>query len=166
MRTLFLDYDGVLHPNEVFRRPGRGIVLEMKGHRLFEHVELFSDLLEPHRDVQIVLSTSWVSMLDFKRARSHLPKELQARVIGSTFHSSMDLNWWNDLSRFQQIANYVGRHRLSDWIAVDDNDEGWPADKREHLVHCDEHGGIGESDAQARLIDWLAQRPSNDRRMR
>lgn len=171
MRIIFLDFDGVMHPHEVYHyRDGRGIVLEAEGHTLFEHAGTLTEMLAPHPEIRIILSTSWVSTLDFKRAKGRLPMALQDRVKGSTFHSSMDITWWNDLTRYEQIASYVARHRLHepehDWIAVDDDDEGWPAGKRKHLVHCDQHGGIGDRAAQTRLIDWLAQRPFNDRRMR
>lgn len=156
MATVFLDFDGVLHPDAVYHYRGRGIVLESDGHALFEHAPTLAELLDPHPEVRIILSTSWVSMLDFKRAKSHLPKELQGRVKGSTFHSSMDMTWWNSLSRFEQIENYVARHRLRAWIAIDDDDEGWPADARSRLVHCDRHGGIGDTAAQERLKNWLS----------
>jgi hypothetical protein len=161
MTTLFLDYDGALHPNEVYQRPGRGIVLEMEGHTLFEHAEALAELLEPHPGVRIVLSTSWVWTLDFKRAKARLPDALQARVKGATWHSSMDREWWNALTRFEQIDTYVRRHGLTDWIAIDDNDIGWPDELRYRLIHCDEHGGIGDTQQREALIEWL-QRKEKD----
>lgn len=152
---LFLDYDGVLHPHMAFNRPGKGIVMEAEGHALFEHCELLESILEPHPEVRILLSTSWCWTLDFKRAKARLPVSLQERVKGSTWHSSMDKAWWNNLTRFEQIQTYVERHRLDDWVALDDNDVGWPDDQRHHLIHCNEYGGIGDAEPQAKLAEWL-----------
>ncbi|MGB7389415.1 MAG: HAD domain-containing protein, partial [Pseudomonas neustonica] len=68
---LFLDYDGVLHPDEVFLLSNGRVELRADG-SLFMWaptlMELISDL-----DVQVVLSTSWVRYLGFKRARKALP---------------------------------------------------------------------------------------------
>ena len=126
MKTLFLDYDGVLHPGEVYLVRGKGVVLRNEGHTLFEYADALADALEAHKDVQIVLSTSWVAMLDFKRAKKRLPTRLQDRIKGATWHSSFDRGYWQQLTRFQQIYQYANRHNLSDWLALDDDDEGWP----------------------------------------
>jgi hypothetical protein len=140
---LFLDYDGVLHPDEVYLTRAKGIVLRADGHNLFEHAELLADTLESHQDVRIVLSTSWVHALDFNKAKARLPERLQSRVKGSTWHSSGNKYEWNALTRYQQIMRYVLRHNLQDWLALDNDDVGWPDHKRHHLIHTDDWGGLG-----------------------
>jgi hypothetical protein len=143
---LFLDFDGVLHPNEVYRYHPRGIVLECEGHELFEHAELLDEILAPHSHVAIVLSTSWVPELGFDRAKGHLPSALRQRVRGATWHSALyDKATWFGLTRYEQIAGYVRRHGLTKWIAVDDDDQGWASHHRHHLVHTDELECLGES---------------------
>ena len=133
---LFLDYDGVLHPDEVYlikKRP----LLRTNG-ALCMHAGLLADALVTRPDIKIVLSTSWVPSLGFDRAKSYLPQELQDRVIGATRHSKNGLtkNNWFLLSRHYQISTYVNRHHLTDWLAIDDNDLGWPDAQRHHLIHC------------------------------
>lgn len=159
MKTLFLDYDGVLHPGEVYLVRGKGVVLRNEGHTLFEYADALADALEAHKDVQIVLSTSWVAMLDFKRAKKRLPTRLQDRIKGATWHSSFDRGYWQQLTRFQQIYQYANRHNLSDWLALDDDDEGWPEHKRHHLIHTDEQLGLGDEsaliDLKNRLERWV-----------
>lgn len=140
---IFLDYDGVLHPNEVYQIPGRGIVLTTDGHNLFEHADALAGALEAHQDVRIVLSTSWVWTIGFNKAKARLPELLQARIIGSTWHSSMNQYYWNSLTRYEQIMVYVNRHQVRNWIAIDDNDFKWPANKRHHLIYTNEWGGLG-----------------------
>jgi hypothetical protein len=44
-------------------------------------------------------------------------------------------------------------------IAIDDDDIGWPDDKRDHLVHCPgERAGIGDQSVQADLVNKLTVR--------
>lgn len=144
---LFLDFDGVLHPDEVY--------LTRKGPKLRGEGELF--MWAPALDaelaslptVQIVLSTSWVRNLGFSRARKYLPESLRARVIGSTWHSSMakdwaDRIWWDQATRHGQIRRYVERAGVVDWLAVDDDGESWASSDRTRLVLTD--GRLGLSD--------------------
>lgn len=59
------------------------------------------------------------------------------------------------MPRFKQIDIYVQRNQLTDWIAVDDNDIGWPNDQRHHLILCEKYCGIGDAEPQAKLAAWL-----------
>lgn len=156
---LFLDFDGVLHSSEVFvfrRQP----VLRAEG-TLFEHAGRLADALTDRPDIKIVLSISWVPRLGFDRAKSYLPPALQARVIGATWHNHAGLlkNDWLQLSRYVQVENYVRRHRLTHWLAIDDDDHGWPAMERHHLVLCaDADRGIGNSATYEQLVATVALR--------
>lgn len=157
MAVLFLDYDGVLHPEQVYRVRGQGIVLKADDHNLFEHSGILAELLEPHPRVQIVLSTSWVSVLrSFDATKRYLPKRLQERVVGATWHSTMDQWDWNRMSRYDQIAAYVVRHRLKRWVAVDDDACGWPRYKLHFLVHTRASEGLGHPAAQEILAARLS----------
>lgn len=152
MTVLFLDFDGVLHPNEVYLARGRNVELRADGHELFEQADLLVQLLEPHPLIQIVLSTSWVFGLKcFDEVKGRLPKALQDRVVGATWHSSMSHYQWLSMTRYEQIMTYVLSRPLLDWIAIDDNDEGWPEDMRCHLVHTDEWLGLSDLAAQEDL---------------
>ncbi len=159
---VFLDFDGVLHPDEVYFIKGKGVKLIAEGHKLFEHADLLAAELDNFPDVRIVLSTSWVSVLDFKRAKSYLPERMQERVMGSTWHSKFDRYEWQNLTRFQQIYQYVNRHNITNWIAIDNDDEDWPDFKRQHLVHTDDWKGLGCEDAQDDLTCKLKMREVDD----
>lgn len=105
---LFLDFDGVLHPDAVFLRLNGEIELRADG-RLLMWAGRLSAALEPYPDARIVLSTSWARHLGFSRARKVLPADLAARVVGATWHSAMGKGWpdyipWDNQTRFEQIA--------------------------------------------------------------
>lgn len=72
---LYLDFDGVLHPSEVFHQGGRGPTLaeSFAGHKLFEHAVTLAKLLASYPSVRLVLSTSWVLAYGLEAATSYLP---------------------------------------------------------------------------------------------
>lgn len=152
--VLYLDFDGVLHPGEVYRIRGQ-IVLQCEGIGLFEWAPLLAEYLEPHPDVRIVLSTSWVRVLSFTGARARLPAALAERVIGATWHSAMDQDWWRGLSRYEQISRHAQRHRIARWLAVDDDAQGWPQEWHSHLVPTDSMLGIAAPDSRKLLQQRL-----------
>lgn len=143
---LFLDYDGVLHPAQVFRWRNGGIKLapeaEAAGRKLFDRAEALADVLST-LSVQVVLATSWVPTLGFDRAKSYLPAALQTKVIGATFHTQAHDRWlWAQTPRWNQIQHYVQRHTLANWFAIDDDADGWPLPHRKKLVHTDANLGL------------------------
>jgi hypothetical protein len=85
-KVCYLDFDGVLHDEEVFWHPRRGIYLKTPGRTLFEWLPILDELFAPHPDVKIVLSTSWVRARSFYFAKKQLTPRLQERVIGATYH--------------------------------------------------------------------------------
>ena len=159
---LFLDFDGVLHPDEAYLIHGRP-VLRAEG-ELFMWAPLLVNVLADCPKVRIVLSTSWARDLRFTRARDWLPEPLRARVIGATWHSGMNqslegfdklrLTWWDGATRYQQIRRYVDRANLADWVAIDDQPEGWTDADSDHLIQTD--GSIGLSDSV--VLEKLASR--------
>jgi hypothetical protein len=176
VKILFLDFDGVLHPGEIFRNPKTGRIYLAEGvyddgtHHLFEHADLLVELIEKSNvEVKIILSTSWVHVLrSFKKAKGRLPQELQKLVTGATWHSAMDgqigardiyagpvgFKW---LTRYQQILQYVARHNIpdSDWLAIDDDNYNWGEKHRGNLVHTDDTEGLGKFETQQELLTKL-----------
>ncbi|MEM5434703.1 HAD domain-containing protein [Paraburkholderia diazotrophica] len=156
-RVLYLDFDGVLHPENVWRRPGIGpYVATPPGHRVFELAPLLAQALEPYPDLQIVLATSWVRVLSFTRAARRLPASLRARVIGATYHSRMDAASFLEMPRGVQILADVSRRRPAAWLALDDDAEGWAPAWRTHLVRTHAVLGISAPEVFAELGEKLA----------
>ncbi len=144
-KILYLDYDGVLHHEDVWRHPRRGLYFgaKGKGHTLFENAALLERLLEPYPDVFIVLSTSWVPSLRYSYAAAKLTPGLKKRVIGATFHTRMNRNVFNRLTRAHQVLDDVDRRQPGAWVAIDDA-LGWPFEAESHFVPSDPADGIAE----------------------
>lgn len=157
---LFLDYDGVLHPDEVYDTKEFGLILNAPGMHLFEYVGHLEEILNEYPDVHIVLSTSWVRAFGFDEAKSYLPESIQGRVIGGTFHRRESLlgGWssdWPMYTRYQQIQQWLSRKFVASWVALDNDAVGWPADKADFLVHTDDWKGLSEEASKQRLRERL-----------
>ena len=163
---IFLDYEGVLHPEEVYLTKDQDAVERCcEGHKLFEHAQLLTDLLEPYPHIRIVLSTVWVFAFGFAKTRAPLPEKLQAKIKGSTWHSPMEdqeRKKWRFYNRYDQIDKYVKRHCLTDWIAIETDDCDWPDSKRDRLVLTNGLGGIGDMSAQKELIAKIQAKLRSD----
>ena len=149
---LFLDFDGVLHPDAVYLTR-RGVELRAEG-ELFMWAPILEKLLAECPQIQVVLSTSWARNLGFREAKKRLPESVKVRVIGATWHSGEAKGWpdqikWDTLSRYEQIARYCARARVNDWLALDDDDRGWPDDQRHRLLYCDPNTGLAGLDYDA-----------------
>lgn len=157
---LFLDFDGVLHPDAVYLRLNGQVELRAEG-ELFMWADRLAAALQPYPGMKIVLSTSWARHLGFSRARKALPPDLAARVIGATWHSAMGKGWpdyipWDNQTRFEQIVAYLSRLSAPvPWLAIDDDDRGWTDVQRSSLVHTDGMLGLSAENAQAELISRL-----------
>jgi hypothetical protein len=155
---IFLDFDGVLHPDAVFRPRNKPIELRAEG-ELMMHAHHLTKILSKYPEIKIVLSTSWVRELGFDRTLKKMPADLASRVIGATWHKHMRANGkendpFNWLNRFQQIHRHVIRNGVKNWLAIDDlhsGTEDWPQEFAQHLVQTDAEKGLGCTEKQQEL---------------
>ena len=166
--VLFLDFDGPLHPDAVYRTKW-GILLQAEG-QLFQWAPLLQESLASVPHTQVVLSTTWARIFGFARARNYLPAAVAARTVGATWHRrfAQEDGWdreWLHLSRYAQIQHYLARRGVQHWVALDNDAEGWHPLQRERLVLTDSMKGLGEQGkveelTQALVLNekrWLAQ---------
>lgn len=134
---LYLDYDGILHPADVRvinADPLRPKIYQ-KGratHRPLEHASLLARILEAFPDLRISLATRWVRALGYEFAVRQLPLGLQTRVVGTIWQGWM--LQFPPPRRHDAITIDPEERRVGRWLALDDDVEGWPADRRHLLV--------------------------------
>ena len=148
---LFLDFDGVLHYDDVLVRENAPVIYR-EGCTLFQWVDPLIEALVPHPHIKIILSTSWVGVFGYDKALAALPEALRQRVIGATY---TDQGWYSK-TRYQQIAEHVQKHQITHWLAVDDDVMGWPANQRRALVECSSWFGLSQPETRVELRDALA----------
>lgn len=166
---LFLDFDGVLHPDAVFKPARKPIELRAEG-SLMMHAQILTEIIQPF-DVQIILSTSWVRSLGYLKTVKKMPLALAERVIGATWHTGMidrvtypyssgsyANDPFNHITRFEQIYRHVARNKVESWLAIDDLHSGldpWPAEFEARLVKTDGNLGLGCEAKQRELKQKL-----------
>ncbi len=132
---LYLDFDGVLHHQNVFWHRNLGVYLSAPdGYVLFQHSALLERLIAPYPDLKIVLSTSWVSRYGNSRAAKNLRPALRARVIGATYNARMDKQSFAAMPRGMQVWEDVRKRQPKDWLALDDDHHQWPEWCRDKYV--------------------------------
>jgi hypothetical protein len=136
-KTLFLDFDGVLHssicePAQYFTRmPALEAVLR-------------------GTDVDIVVSSSWRFHHTWPSIIACFPKTLRPMVLG---HTGKPVSGRH--ARWHEIRVYRERQGISDWRALDDSAFEFPPACPE-LILCD--GALGVAVEQVQFIEhWIAK---------
>lgn len=132
---LFLDFDGVLHHENVTLKPchpaerrhlkpaeSRFLTHDSKiakGEKLFEHADRLAAILAPFPHVKIVISSSWREHFRPGKLLSFLPEALALRVIGQT---PVCDKFGGVGSRLSEVLAYLEGSELAGhpWIALDD----------------------------------------------
>ena len=151
--VLFVDNDNCLHRCDANVVDGK-VVASEPGVQLFEFAGILEQALQPYPNVKIVISSDWVGVLGFERARDALPLELRERVIGATQLDVGNEPGFSGLTRGEQVRRYVVKHKLKSWLAIDDRRDGFEPCP-EQLVHCQAGVGLGDSEVQRRLVHRL-----------
>lgn len=156
--VVYLDFDGVMHDDAVYWSKQDGIHIRTPGRSLFEWAYVLEQLMAPYPNCKIVLSTSWVRVKNFEFAKKQLPDSLQARVVGATFHKREMRKWeFDNMARGAQVLADVQRRRPKAWLAIDNDDHGWPVDYLDHLVKTQDRLGLSDPQVQVDIAIRLAQ---------
>jgi hypothetical protein len=143
---LFLDFDGVLHPDPCY-----------DASRLFENAPRLAHALRDFPRVTLVLSTSWRQARPYEQLLGLLPAPLRQRVIGITpnfadFTPSAGLVPYR---RQAECVRWMQQNQMQDdaWLALDDR-PNWFSPYCENLIACDPQTGFDATE-RARLRSAL-----------
>ena len=146
-RLLFLDFDGVLHPN-----------LCPDGMQ-FCRMPALAEAIEPHREnLRIVVSSSWRFHYPLEKLVRQFSPSVREMIVGATGPAVVGRH-----ARFREIEAFLAKgFGASEWRALDDCawefPEGCP-----QPIHC--NGGTGMEDAQLDALRlWLGTGAGEGRR--
>ena len=128
---------------------------------MFTSAHVLAEILRPYRDrINIVISSTWGASRSLEELKALLPAELAERVNDAVHHQLPpleDFTRGHEIdSRYAEIAYYLTATRYAGkWLALDDDDDGWPPEQRNHLVHADRD--LGSEPVQRRLRDALCE---------
>lgn len=135
-KTLFLDFDGVLHP------------MSASGSELFQNlwmIEQFADL----PNFEVVISSSWRFHYPLEALTQRLGK-LQPIVVGATGDAVIGKH-----ARHREILGYCVATGIGDWRALDDSQIEFPlAEKR--LFKCNPRTGLTMKELNF-ISGWLKE---------
>lgn len=140
---VFLDFDGVLHPNQATPE------------QRFEHVGVLMDILDKHPEAELVVSSSWRHHFSWDVLRVEIPHRLAARLTKAT-GAAMPGKFQRhaEVSHLVQCLEADGQGARP-WCALDDCAWEFPPDCEE-LIACDGARGIQERELH-QLQGWLSQ---------
>ena len=136
---LFLDFDGVLHPEKVNSQEP-----------LLCRLPLVEEVFREFPQVEIVISSTWRLRwqdpeIAVQEMRKHFSTDIALRVAGVT-PSCLDLDWWTApdglflYPRHWECETWLRAHRPpgTPWLALDDRAYGFrPFCKNLMIVNCD-----------------------------
>lgn len=140
-KTLFLDFDGVLHPAS-----GDSVPEFSKAHSLASAMQGYA--------CDIVISSTWRLHYSLDELKDFLPSNLAERVIGTTGEDPR-----SHFARHDAILTWLAQSDPVDWRALDDA----MAEFREisHLVVCCPDVGLEQAQV-LELRKWLQSANSTD----
>lgn len=143
-KILFLDIDGVLHPDDVAsftqdRTAPTGV-------NLFRWAPILVELLNKYPEVKIVVSSTWRCLFPYTILMDLLPLGIKERVIDVTEPKLYD--------RWDAIKEYIVRHKLNKYIIIDDDYKAFPY-RCPELVRCYPNVGLSKKQTLDNLTQHL-----------
>jgi hypothetical protein len=134
-KTLFLDFDGVLHPTVATPK------------QLFSKASMLVEVIDRWRP-WVVISSSWRFHFSLEEILLRLPESIAIQVHGKTGEAHTGKH-----ARWNEILDYCSRHHAADWRALDDSFFEFPPNCQE-LIRCD--GAVGLTAPEVAQVDsWL-----------
>jgi len=106
---IFLDIDGVLHPDNAAQISAFNTPC---GNRLFRWAPLLLGLLQKYPKVKIVISSAWRYCWNYEDLVGFFPEEIRPYIIGTTRPS--------EPRRWEAIQEYIHQFKLTKYAIIDD----------------------------------------------
>jgi len=110
---LFLDFDGVLHPETT-----------VASSELFCRLPLLQSVLDKHPEVEIVISSTWRLSRTVEQLRQLFSAHLAARIVGATprLDSTNLVDSLASYPRHREVVGWLREQKRSyeEWVVLDD----------------------------------------------
>lgn len=133
-KIIFLDFDGVLHPDPCRYQSD-----------ILCHLPRFEEVLRDFPDVEVVISSAWRQDQSIEDLRSYFSPDIARRVIDVTPHWSEVDHLFKLIGPYErqvEIEGWIGQSgRKIRWIAIDDRSY-WFQPELKNLVCCETGVGL------------------------
>ena len=137
---LFLDFDGVLHPEYDDRA--------MPEDEAFCHLPRFEAIMRDFPAVEIVISSMWRYLLPLEALRERFSEDIRARIIGATPLIEREEGKYLPARREGEILQWLteNNRQAEEWIALDDATWQFPI-HRSRVIGCVHFRGFDDEAA-------------------
>lgn len=142
---IYLNFDGVLHPDQVLYEEGCAPSMLLREHSALEYADLLVAALDTHPDAAIVLNTWWTFYIGLDACKELLPTPLAARVIGCTVQHASTYD--EAPVRYHEAARYIARRRQRALVIVDHGNARYPRKWNPFLLLLDPFEGLSNQAA-------------------
>jgi len=156
--TLYLAFDGVLHPNLISFRRGCLPRLRAGGHVLFENSAILEQLIDVCPATVVVLHNWWVQFLGYQGTLRLLPETVRSHVIGATWRDCRGprARLTNNRSRREWLENDLMRRQPSQPVLVDCDARQVVPQLIDRACIVDGWHGLTEPGAWERILELLS----------
>ncbi|MBC8642743.1 hypothetical protein IAG25_38755 [Caballeronia sp. EK] len=158
---LYLNFDGVLHPDQVFYEEGCVPSLTAVGYSALEHAYILARILGDRRGVNIVLNTWWTFYIGVDACTELLPSSLARRVSGSVLKCASSYS--TRPVRLHEAERHIVACRDQAYVVIDHSNAVYRRDVLGKLLLTNPQEGLSNHAAQrslARRIRMLERHPS------
>jgi hypothetical protein len=151
--VLFLNFDGVLHPNAVKFDQSNTPALDAPGHRLFENSTALAQIAADFIDLRLILNTWWTYRIGLDACIHLLPNVLASRVTGSVVpHAKMCAKLPHRIS----LANEAATNSKDLVLILDHADARYPKHLLPTTFLLEPQVGLADSQAVIALRNFVA----------
>lgn len=147
MNTIFLDFDGVMHPVSAISglSPYHPTLdIEMQRRELFRWLPVLEDVLKNYEDVTLAVHSSWKQYLSNQQMHGILGS-MASRYIGITP---------NGVGRYQGILTLAERAGIENYVILDDAIAEFPHNHPQ-LIATQPSTGLSDPMVVEQLRFWL-----------
>lgn len=144
---LFLDFDGVLHPEHMGE--------PTPADEIFCHLPRFEAVMRDFPSVKIVIASMWRYDFSLDKLKAKFSPDIAARIIGMTRLRDRMEDTYLPARREKEILDWLAdsEYETAPWLALDD--AAWQFDRyKDQLVSCTWYIGLDEA-AELRLRESL-----------
>ncbi|MHB9838294.1 HAD domain-containing protein [Paraburkholderia terrae] len=153
--VLYLNFDGVLHPNRVTFSASGAPQLEIPRHHLFENSNVLARVLFDFPDVRVVLNTWWTYRFSIAECVARLPETVRQRVDGAVLPHSNLCPVLPD--RIEFVAHALARETQPALI-LDHADSRYPRHLLSRALLLDPETGLCDGHTSEALSRLLARK--------
>ncbi|CAB3704284.1 hypothetical protein LMG22037_03678 [Paraburkholderia phenoliruptrix] len=146
---LYLNFDGVLHPDQVLYVEGCVPSLTAVGSKTLEHVNILVKILGERENINIVLNTWWTFSIGVAACMELLPSALASRVTGSVLEGAP--SYPTRPARLNEAARHILSRRERASVILDHANAVYSSEFLPKLLLIHPHEGLGNRAAQRSL---------------